>query len=133
MPGHMNVRSWHKAALRKDGKISNDRGSCVTGLQIMHFRKHSMSGMLQSPPHLPLQSLHNRPLHFLWRGHRCKTLERFTVAPDQELGKVPLDPPTQHAGQFVFQITKQRVRCATVDLNLFKHRKTHAVVNVTGL
>ncbi|STS89959.1 Uncharacterised protein [Klebsiella variicola] len=39
----------------------------------------------------------------------AKTREGCAVASDEELGEIPLDPSAEHAGQRLFQITKQRV------------------------
>ncbi len=58
---------------------------------------------------------------------------RSAVATDEELGEIPLDPSAEHAGQRLFQITKQRMRGGAVDVHFLKHREAHAVVNVTGL
>ncbi len=51
----------------------------------------------------------NGGFHFLRRRERRKTREGCAVATDEELGEIPLDPSAEHAGQRLFQITKQRV------------------------
>ena len=58
---------------------------------------------------------------------------RGAVATDEELGEIPLDPSAEHAGQRLFQITKQRGCGGAVDVHFLKHREAHAVVNVTSL
>ena len=49
---------------------------------------------------------------------RCKKLEGFAIAANQQLGKVLLDSPARYARQWVFQVTKYRVRGAPVDLDI---------------
>ncbi|STU41692.1 Uncharacterised protein [Klebsiella pneumoniae] len=39
----------------------------------------------------------------------AKRVRGVPVATDEELGEIPLDPSAEHAGQRLFQITKQRV------------------------
>lgn len=123
-----NVRSRHNAlkiAFSPSGTQSGRYLLSDVSVSSCSKRKVRLSDTLH------FQCRKNCRIHFLWRSHRCKTLEWFTVAADQKLSKVPLNTPSQHAGQFVFQVTKQRVRRIAVDLNLLKHREAHAVVDVT--
>ena len=123
-----NVRSRHNAlkiAFSPSGTQSGRYLLSDVSVSSCSKRKVRLSDTLH------FQCRKNCRIHFLWRGHRSKTLQWFAVAANQKLSKVPLNTPSQHAGQFIFQITKQRVRCATVNLNLLKHREAHAVVDVT--
>jgi hypothetical protein len=62
-------------------------------------------------------------------GLRRIALHHLAIAPDQELGEVPLDPlGAQHARRFGFQVLPQWVRLVAVDVDLGEHREAHAVV-----
>lgn len=60
---------------------------------------------------------------------RCVAANHASVAPDQELGEVPLDRlAAQHAGCLLFQPAEQRRGVGAVDIHLGHHRKADAVV-----
>ena len=60
---------------------------------------------------------------------RCVAADHASVAPDQELGEVPLDRlAAQQAGCLLFQPAEQRRGVGAVDIDLGHHRKADAVV-----
>src|SRR5690606_16600585 len=57
-------------------------------------------------------------------------LDHPTVAADEELGEVPLDPVPEQAALLLAQPREQRVRVAAVDVDLGEHREGHAVARL---
>lgn len=59
----------------------------------------------------------------------AKRAQRLTVPADQELGEIPLDLATDEARELHAQPLEQRMRIGPFDIDLFKHREAHAVID----
>lgn len=67
---------------------------------------------------LRLSAPKESPIPFFRGVNGAKTFEGFAIEVNQQLGKVLLDSPARYARQWVFQVTKYRVRGAPVDLDI---------------
>lgn len=75
-------------------------------------------------------SLLNIRLQVLGLRRAGPPVDDLSIASDQELLKVPLDPlHTQQTGLFVLEPLKRRVRFVAVDVDLAEHRERDAVVD----
>ena len=57
----------------------------------------------------------------------------LAVAPDEELGEVPLDPAAEQALLLALEPAEERVGVVAVDVDLGEHRERHAVVDLAEL
>lgn len=72
-------------------------------------------------------------LDFVRLGDRTKTLYRFAVLIDEELGEIPLHAAAKEAAQFAFEVLEHRMGVATVHIDFLEHREAHAVIDLAKL
>jgi len=68
-------------------------------------------------------------IDLLWPGEGGKTLHRFAVAVDQELGEVPLDLATEESAQLLFEVSEDRMCILTVYIDFRKHGESDTIVD----
>src|SRR5699024_9629630 len=60
-------------------------------------------------------------------GGGCVPLDDIAVAPDEELGEVPLDPVAEDSALLALQPSVQRMGIVAVDVDLREHRERHVI------
>src|SRR5471030_2664026 len=119
-PGIGSTPSTHTSpsAGRINSAASSRRTSSIGAVRVQRSR-------------IALENHFDRILYVFGFGHRLEAVDHLAGLVDQELGEIPFDVPgAKDARLLALQIAVQRVSIRPVDLDLFEHRKTHAIVHL---